>query len=864
MPRTVFTESTSTASNTRVNPPSNNTAPSSTAGACSEFYRYPYPYTYSTLAPKPGQASTSSLQPSRSENPYLSYVSPRVSTHPTATSSSAQHYPSSARAIKPAKEKRRGSSPQTLSSDARTEHLLLAARKLGRERASALAGLTQQAEKEKENHLKERDAHRAAKETDRLERERLERLRSGGSGGQYYRNVAPAGEGSSAARTKPPGTPKRTEAPQASTSAMGIQQTSGPPTTFVYVQTPGHSNAAAIPTDLRSRAPSTDPSRLPPSGADQTPHQAHAAFDPRKNAGLPQTPHRQTAGQAGLSVQTPLDSLLRAARNMMSDGSPPEAHGRDHDRNIAGSRRRGVSEMEEPQSPMPAKRRKTAAELPGTNGTSVLRPAAGTKKNASKLTKEARVPSALDVLADQAQVAAALSDGRASLTQTSNARAEGGRDVGGAELDVWRVGAETSTSGRRKSLRGRGTGAARGRGRGRGRGGKGKGRELDRHEEDATFAKSQEGPTSDGESEIDPSGRDDEEDNPERTSAADPIPSNGPGRRKRGRPRKSDQVASSQFPSTEAQEETGSLSTSQRSRIQPAAPSGSSRSAVRRRGVGTGSRVREPASTVKKPGRGGSRAKANTAVSSTGLNVPHQELVVSHAPRIITPHRVVGQPGNSGPGSKPVRSPLDEALAQYEQEKLRALQQLTTAQPESSGSSARASDHQGTQNGPSAPMPTRKSAPVDALVAPGPAPTADAANEGITAGGSELPLSSTDSLCQDRPGDGGLSSDVKRSASKSDPDHDSELDAEAEVDLDNELDVDADGDEDIDAEGEEEDDREADGATTHVAFSSSDISKLLQGTGSVTGDDGDADAEGEVEDETDQADVPPTFPSRPF
>lgn len=714
----------------------------------------------------------------------------------------------------------------------------------------------QQAEKEKENCSKEREAQRAAKEAERLERERLERLRTGTGGGQYYRNVVPAIGGSSAARDEPPSTPKRTES-QPQQSAVG-QQASGPSTTFVYVQTPGHSNAAAVAAASRSTAPSTDQPRLQPS-RDQTPRRSHAAPEHGKNAGLPQTPHRQqVAGQAqqGSTVQTPLDSLLRAARNMMSDGSPSEADGREHDQNPALGTRRGASEMEGPESPMPAKRRRTAAGSAGTNGASVFRQVASTsaRRSAPKLTKEARVPSALDVLADQAQVAAALPDGRASHTQTSNARAEAGRGVEGVELDVWRVeDEEPTTSGRRKSVRGRGSGTGRGRGRGRGRGGKGKGRDLERNEEGPTTARRQSGPGSDGESEIDPMGGDGEEPNPEERFAAVPIPANPPERRKRGRPRKSDQVAAApgvQVVPTELKEEPGlSTISSGRKRVPPpdrsAVPPAPSTSTVGRRRVARpGSRVGERTSTAKKTGRGASRAKGNTAAMPTALEVPQQEPVLLPTPRIIAPPPA--EHPNNGLASRTALSPLDEALAQYEREKVQAHQrsQVTT--------SSNLSIHAGFEEGSlTARALTEQSATVGG--------DREDIEMGDGAKDAILPRDAHTASLEQGENRNVTKVGANGAATRADPGHDSELDAEAEADFDEGPDEDADGDEDLDAEGEDEDEREADGATTHVAFSSSDISKLLQGAQIVSGDDDDADAEGEVEDETDQPEAPSTL-----
>ena len=71
-----------------------------------------------------------------------------------------------------------------ISSDAYTEHLLLAAKKIGRKRAAHVA---QHAECEKEVLAQEQEQIRAQKVQERLERERLERLASSTSRMAYYR-----------------------------------------------------------------------------------------------------------------------------------------------------------------------------------------------------------------------------------------------------------------------------------------------------------------------------------------------------------------------------------------------------------------------------------------------------------------------------------------------------------------------------------------------------------------------------------------------------------------------------------------------------------------------------------------------------
>ncbi|KAJ6511392.1 hypothetical protein C8R47DRAFT_1094895 [Mycena vitilis] len=81
---------------------------------------------------------------------------------------------------RPAKTRR--APPQLFASDARAEHLLIAARRLGRERAGVVAGVIS-AERERMDHEKvEREKERIEREKERIEREKRNR-----GGGGYYR-----------------------------------------------------------------------------------------------------------------------------------------------------------------------------------------------------------------------------------------------------------------------------------------------------------------------------------------------------------------------------------------------------------------------------------------------------------------------------------------------------------------------------------------------------------------------------------------------------------------------------------------------------------------------------------------------------
>lgn len=256
-----------------------------------------------------------------------------------------------------------------LTADARTEHLLLAARKIGRERANMVSGFMRRIEKEKEELLRERDA-------ERLDRDKVT---AGVGGNAYYRkDVLDLGMSPSSATSSTvppmPKTPKR--------GTVGGQ----PMTHFL------------TPTLMTPRSDFYPPANHTPNsfvfvGSPPITSYQNSISTPRP-AGHPSTTTPATkATQASVTSAThptPLASLLSAAKSMMDDES------NEPGTNSNGRRRAGA--LEPPDSPLP-KRRKVG------NG--------GASNNAGKVDMLAatatpgtdRVRSALDVLADQAAAA---------------------------------------------------------------------------------------------------------------------------------------------------------------------------------------------------------------------------------------------------------------------------------------------------------------------------------------------------------------------------------------------------------------------------------------------------------------------------
>ncbi|PPQ92773.1 hypothetical protein CVT25_003882 [Psilocybe cyanescens] len=288
--------------------------------------------------------------------------------------------------------------------DAYAEHLLLAAKRIGRKRAAAVAGMNQHAEREKEALAQEQDKIQSQQDQERMEQERQERI-ANGTFGAYYRT------GPEAASTSTSASPLRVPhiTPVIGTSPLRTPKRGG-----IHF-----SNFASATTNLAAPvmesplvyvnvnpATSTYGSPWAGSGVMGTPGQIKATLN-RQNG------RANTEKTAPSNPPTPLASLLDAA--LMMDGD-----GRAAGKLRGKTNGKGRALEEPPDSPVPPpKRRKVSA--------------AGSSKHVAGNAGKGldRVKTALDVLADQADQASAAfneadqSDRRASVANGSNATAKG-------------------------------------------------------------------------------------------------------------------------------------------------------------------------------------------------------------------------------------------------------------------------------------------------------------------------------------------------------------------------------------------------------------------------------------------------------
>ena len=382
-------------------------------------YSYPYNYNYATPSASPSKSTL--IPPKITLNPSSSSSTVHGQRHTTVGSTSksvgstfpSHPLPQASPTLSPqrrrsrdhlnttqnAPNRRRKHGIAPLTSDARIEHVLLAARRIGRERAGLIAGIKQHVEHEKEIHARELDLIKARQDLEKSEKERLERLANGTSGLAYYRSsdtlTSPqqrnTGRGSATAGV--PRTPKRgggvgvTHYP-ALGGALSNSPISSPnrvpaspgPSTFVFVNT-----SAVAGTSGYS------------GGGDlSTPDQLGSVH---KRGGTARGGSRNLPS----NPPTPLDSLLDAARSMMDDGV---GAGKKAGGKLNGTRKA----PEHPESPVPKRRRvsssgsKVVGRGGGLAGTSTV----------------TRVKSALDVLADQA--AAAFDDEPGQIRRGSNTK----------------------------------------------------------------------------------------------------------------------------------------------------------------------------------------------------------------------------------------------------------------------------------------------------------------------------------------------------------------------------------------------------------------------------------------------------------
>ncbi|KAI6124183.1 hypothetical protein EDD16DRAFT_575377 [Pisolithus croceorrhizus] len=308
------------------------------------------------------------------------------------------------------------SASRGLSADARVEHLLLAARKVGKERASILSGMLQQLEERERERERERRQEEFMASTAAGITPKTPKRGSAATGG--------AGAGTGTGITYP-GYSLPTEAGYLYVSTPSLR----PPTTQTHgTATAVGSDSGAASATVAGTSSGTGGAGIHPMPV-LIPAYSHPIFQtptsstlatPTANAGAPGT--STTSGASGPSgpsskqrrdsrtqnPQTPLDSLLSAARSMMRSGTAATNTGGNagdadqHDPHIheslqtTGSRRSVLAlhddDIAVPESPLPKRRKLASREDVGDI------PALPMTGN----TATGRVRSALDVLADQA------------------------------------------------------------------------------------------------------------------------------------------------------------------------------------------------------------------------------------------------------------------------------------------------------------------------------------------------------------------------------------------------------------------------------------------------------------------------------
>lgn len=292
----------------------NKSNPPTASASTSDIYKrrdavaqHPYPYNHSYQAPRHTAVAQGSQQ-----QPLPTASSSRILWQPPNLNPSSATDP-------PRRVRLRRRIIPSLSSDARTEHILLAARKIGRERASVVSGLAHYADKEKAKWVRDQEQQRLNREAERLEKERLERLASGNAGASYYRRDA---EFASPTQKQTSNTPKRSGLSHYAPIITGIRppRKSASQTTFVFVGNSGE-----------------------PVGGVETATRSDAT--PRRDR------EEETNQKAGGGPPTPMDSLLSAARSMMDEG------GKSNGRRRAGP-------LEHSESPAPKKRRVAGSKGP--------------------------------------------------------------------------------------------------------------------------------------------------------------------------------------------------------------------------------------------------------------------------------------------------------------------------------------------------------------------------------------------------------------------------------------------------------------------------------------------------------------------
>jgi len=309
-----------------------------------------------------------------------------------------------------------GGKGTSLLADARAEHLLLAAQRLGRERAFVLGGLMQ-IEREKEKvRERERDNRRKAAAKEEKEKEKEKE------------------------KQRAPKTPKRHGVKMGHKDSLGHP---GPTVTPLGIAGGPGRGLFPVPTQgsfhLLNTPISSSYSTFPLSPTRPT----HKGRGKGKAGDGTSTPMPTATSPHDMGTRTnpptPLDSLLSAARSMMGPVSlspSPSNDGEEEDEDYSDEEgtpgpsakrkkttttTRGRRAM--PESPVPPKRRKVgggagaeATQAQSQSQSRTLRERVGAGAGG---VGEKRVRSALDVLADQA-AAAATPPGKGSNTNSNN------------------------------------------------------------------------------------------------------------------------------------------------------------------------------------------------------------------------------------------------------------------------------------------------------------------------------------------------------------------------------------------------------------------------------------------------------------
>ncbi|KAL0070281.1 hypothetical protein AAF712_002773 [Marasmius tenuissimus] len=335
-----------------------------------------------------------------------------------------------------AQKSKRSKSPKrytTITSDARSEHFLLAARRLGRERANVVSGLI--------NAKTERDQEKHKQAKEEMERERQAAALEGKEKEKHYLHLPLLGRDRSHMSipdpTTPtpgargsPSTPKR--ASTGSLPSVQLFQHPGNAHAYMFVpntgiigyphlQTPPGAvrmptvvnpmNQPSVTSTGSAHKPSVPPSPSPastsapppPAGTTQTSSpQVRESVPPRRQnrknlehdsssnslaAAINQS--MDTNGSSGPSqAKTPLASLLSAAQSMMEQGGGAGSSKDKDQPNGKGGKRKASGTTSQPESPNSKRRR--------------VNPSSGAAASGSARNSGKRVRSALDVLADQA------------------------------------------------------------------------------------------------------------------------------------------------------------------------------------------------------------------------------------------------------------------------------------------------------------------------------------------------------------------------------------------------------------------------------------------------------------------------------